>query len=150
MRGKEECEYNAQPDCGITPARAGKRWSRPRRRSCAGDHPRACGEKQIIKAPVLGTLGSPPRVRGKVFFCLVSRNINGITPARAGKRSWQTPPGWVEEDHPRACGEKQVHGVVAGDAKGITPARAGKSHWELAVRADGEDHPRACGEKRTV
>ena len=49
----------------ITPAYAGKSsvdfdlWYSIR------DHPRVCGEKQILMYALIGSAGSPPRMRGK-------------------------------------------------------------------------------------
>ena len=51
-----------------------------------GDHPRACGEKMTADGMNYAKLGSPPRVRGKVFFSKFASMNSGITPARAGKR----------------------------------------------------------------
>ena len=66
MRGKPVLfASNARAE-GITPACAGKTlWSRSWE-SCLGDHPRVCGEN-FKSCFVLGlTLGSPPRMRGKL------------------------------------------------------------------------------------
>ena len=96
------------------------------------------------------------------------QNVNGITPARAGKRDQQNRQQSAGRDHPRACGEKDEFGVVKprlrgspprvrgkGSASapsaplpGITPARAGKSHEWLKEHLEQWDHPRACGEKQ--
>ena len=66
MRGKVDLQVIACIFLGITPAYAGKspfpecgRW-RP------GDHPRMCGEKQAQMDCIQLSLGSPPRMRGKV------------------------------------------------------------------------------------
>ena len=50
---------------GITPACAGKRTSPAGRRTVSWDHPRVCGEKQRQSQFNSGSMGSPPRVRGK-------------------------------------------------------------------------------------
>ena len=93
-----------------------------------------------------------------------------ITPARAGKRSDSQTSAKIEEDHPRACGEKEYAVCLArrnpgspprvrgkGHRErhspaeaGITPARAGKSETPVAIPGAVRDHPRACGEKPTV
>ena len=51
-----------------------------------GDHPRVCGEKSAWIAAVVNELGSPPRVRGKVFNDGIMIYYMRITPAYAGKR----------------------------------------------------------------
>ena len=85
MRGK--VLYRSGPDAGgrITPAYAGKSYTRTCYAYNVRDHPRVCGEKVGMgyrgKAPV----GSPPRMRGKVLAALMPTNALGITPAYAGK-----------------------------------------------------------------
>ena len=91
----------------------------------------------------------------------------GITPARAGKSSWQRILMIPKRDHPRACGEKplgtgafpcflgsppRVRGKAcdkrcAHHRPRITPARAGKSRSLYRLPGTRWDHPRACGEK---
>ena len=167
MRGK-----GRQPFCicrkdGITPAYAGKspcRW-------CSGvgpwDHPRVCGEKQLLGVCKKLFPGSPPRMRGKVFF---QGNVflhNGITPAYAGKSRRKWGERWLRWDHPRVCGEKKLlyspdlffrgspprmRGKVVQDHHvkgpgGITPAYAGKSPPGCTGFPRCRDHPRVCGEK---
>ena len=146
MRGKESQISALSVSNGITPARAGKRVGQicaPRR---SGDHPRACGEKDQSAATNTGYQGSPPRVRGKGQYRLDDRMLQGITPARAGKRMGAAQDYVFKRDHPRACGEKftvttspnvtagsppRVRGKDFASVKhriehGITPARAGK------------------------
>ena len=132
-----------------------------------GDHPRACGEKYIKNFMGYSTLGSPPRMRGKVNDYTMYVVEDRITPAHAGK-SRSRPFGWSQTwDHPRACGEKgclfhkalhlggsppRMRGkgralLRALTVGRITPAHAGKSERAHDWRAEPEDHPRACGEK---
>ncbi len=93
------------------------------------------------------TLGSPPRVRGKVQS-LVDLHIR-------------------LKDHPRVCGEKTsacVAGLRRGGSpprvrgkalapsvdqilRGITPACAGKRTTPRIWCSMAQDHPRVCGEK---
>ena len=86
MRGKGAMAAPHHRAGGITPAYAGKRpWLAAYCARC-GDHPRVCGEKDHQSGPAAGSVGSPPRMRGKVW------------------RRWYAifhPP-----DHPRICGEK--------------------------------------------
>ena len=70
----------------ITPACAGKRLKRSVVDACTKDHPRVCGEKKIPTLQPLISLGSPPRVRGKVPCSAATSSSVGITPACAGKR----------------------------------------------------------------
>ena len=50
--------------------------------------------------------GSPPRVRGKDIVEIKTEQEIGITPARAGKRTFKEVAEAYEKEHPRACGEK--------------------------------------------
>ena len=134
------------------------------------DHPRACGENSFVKFPSKMSLGSPPRVRGKLYLLRDSLDRIGITPARAGK----TLPAPVcirrRRDHPRACGENVTNSGTAGAAVGspprvrgkhdlittrireirITPARAGKTRCTPGPCQSHRDHPRACGENCSI
>ena len=56
------------------------------------DHPRVCGEKYSFAHFFSPSLGSPPRVRGKV--------------------EWRNPEIYADEDHPRVCGEKCLLDVL--------------------------------------
>ena len=106
VRGKA-LPVNVPPDLSrITPACAGKRkrtlWVCSRRR----DHPRVCGEKVSSRAILDAEIGSPPRVRGKVYMDGDALVGSGITPACAGKSRASTSSSRTAGDHPRVCGEK--------------------------------------------
>ena len=134
------------------------------------DHPRVCGEKPRCYRLKYCTLGSPPRMRGKVVPAPVEVKEAGITPACAGKSLSGVRYPMMPEDHPRVCGEKcrnvlyfssiegsppRVRGKEAlrsalHPRSGITPACAGKSQVaELCPQSVG-DHPRVCGEKQCL
>ena len=70
------------------------------------DHPRVCGEKVRITVNDLMSIGSPPRVRGKVRLFLGGNLLPGITPACAGKSLYSPDLFFRFKDHPRVCGEK--------------------------------------------
>ena len=70
---------------GITPACAGKRKPHLHKKGCTWDHPRVCGEKCPNCGRKMKQQGSPPRMRGKVFFYVAAIHGFGITPAYAGK-----------------------------------------------------------------
>ena len=168
MRGKGVDAPEICQRLGITPAHAGKSHPLSCLAWCAGDHPRACGEKKGVLMMANNKQGSPPRMRGKVFSSYSFSRSPGITPAHAGK-SRQVPILLCgSQDHPRACGEKylrlwpllQLWGSpprMRGKGHGwhrqalpnrITPAHAGKRNSVGGVPQIKLDHPRACGEKR--
>ena len=113
------------------------------------------------------SVGSPPRVRGKVQEGTENIDRTRITPACAGKRAEQAAQYVTYGDHPRVCGEKSISLTFFSRLKGspprvrgkeivfyrppiafrITPACAGKSLPATGCRQGLRDHPRVCGEK---
>ena len=146
MRGKGPVDRDGGRDLGITPAYAGKRTTRPRRRAATWDHPRVCGEKYQQMCQTETAQGSPPRMRGKAEPVWATIPWSRITPAYAGKSRLPKRELSAAGDHPRVCGEKNVlMGNVTADQgspprmrgkgavrrgrareRGITPAYAGK------------------------
>ena len=112
VRGKEAYLEKVGEVNGITPACAGKSLKSLSSSVPMKDHPRVCGEKGIVFIFACLTLGSPPRVRGKVLLPEALTQARRITPACAGKSKngvdfWSTT--W---DHPRVCGEKSVNNLL--------------------------------------
>ena len=70
---------------GITPAYAGKSQLPGKQHGSCGDHPRVCGEKEMIEPATRAPEGSPPRMQGKVPKQRTHGIQLGITPAYAGK-----------------------------------------------------------------
>ena len=66
MRGKDVRQELQHSGRGITPACAGKSPQRAHCSPAPWDHPRVCGEKCPPGKFFFMTVGSPPRVRGKV------------------------------------------------------------------------------------
>ena len=111
-------------------------------------------------------VGSPPRMRGKLFERYILGNWVRITPADAGKTYSARHGAGQNRDHPRGCGEnalrtprQQEQGgspprmrgkrIDAGQliaVAGITPADAGKTFRLSPAKIAAEDHPRGCGE----
>ena len=167
MRGKEDDVADQLYGEGITPAYAGKRALVICLKQLFRDHPRVCGEKTVAAAMAAGTQGSPPRMRGKAQMCVIPFLTKGITPAYAGKSLVQQFMQFRQKDHPRVCGEKQIHLPLAMITRGspprmrgkvgrlisscsrarITPAYAGKSCGYSQYPSRRRDHPRVCGEK---
>ena len=114
------------------------------------DHPRVCGEKgRKMKQQFIG-LGSPPRMRGKGSDGRGAGDVEGITPAYAGKSCRRCPQRSRSRDHPRVCGEKYTRAALCACILRITPAYAGKSIFSFFGFVHVRDHPRVCGEKFTV
>ena len=148
MRGKVVFRRNISFEKRITPAYAGKSIRNNYIYPILKDHPRLCGEKQILCCLLTFFRGSPPPMRGKASGAFSSGSDVGITPAYAGKSIWSakiferilgSPPpmrGKVNlSEHLRSC-------------FGITPAYAGKSFPATLLSLTLMDHPRLCGEKQ--
>ena len=94
----------------------------------SGDHPRVGGEKNDTGKMQGSLWGSPPRGRGKVPGDTFKIDVNGITPAWAGKRF--PAPAWSADrrDHPRVGGEKWMGDGEAPSFVGSPPRGRGKGH----------------------
>ena len=106
MRGKA---IPAQPIIiliRITPAYAGKSHSVPAFSKVLRDHPRLCGEKEMLSSGQMRSAGSPPPMRGKGISGVRFPEAKRITPAYAGKSAPLFCCGFGFWDHPRLCGEK--------------------------------------------
>ena len=166
MRGKRALTPHPAPLSGITPAHAGKTHALAHDLPLSWDHPRACGENPQPPTMPQATMGSPPRMRGKLVVYRHGIDLAGITPAHAGKTASTSPDHGREGDHPRACGENMRAGLhliggmgspprmrgkrrgrsAESKKRGITPAHAGKTKTHTPRTSRPRDHPRACGE----
>ena len=129
MRGKGCFSRREHRASGITPAYAGKRHPVKRGDGPEGDHPRVCGEKDILGAGQRAGAGSPPRMRGKDPCRVADYRQGWITPAYAGKRilpGAHIPAVW---DHPRVCGEKFSGLFVDSQFVGSPPRMRGKARY---------------------
>ena len=166
VRGKPADRRRSRPGSRITPARAGKTFFLRLCLARSWDHPRACGENNVLTVNTLIAFGSPPRVRGKRLSSDVFAPQLRITPARAGKTRSRARRNRCGRDHPRACGENGTGAGGENEKSGspprvrgklglsslspgsyrITPARAGKTIMAVSISCAAADHPRACGE----
>ena len=85
-RGKGSVSPRGKRSLGITPACAGKSWYLYRAHPPIQDHPRMRGEKQSAWLRSIQAEGSPPHARGKALLRGLRQDVQGITPACAGKR----------------------------------------------------------------
>ena len=105
-RGKGIKRSSHAHQTGITPAWAGKSRSFISFHFFGEDHPRVGGEKLPVFSICAGVSGSPPRGRGKVTRLYALADLEGITPAWAGKSCGRAAPRAQKRDHPRVGGEK--------------------------------------------
>ena len=126
MRGKHDTTVPAVRQYRITPAGAGKTRCDSDRAISTRDHPRRCGENLPIQDKRLGTLGSPPQVRGKLTAHAGTHDVPGITPAGAGKTCFYNLPKHCLGDHPRRCGENHTRTADSATRVGSPPQVRGK------------------------
>ena len=126
MRGKDIQLDNGKRASRITPAYAGKSCVCDSLRTHAWDHPRVCGEKFSGISVRSALLGSPPRMRGKVFLLYNRVPPRRITPAYAGKSHPEKDGLQSCWDHPRVCGEKYMLVRLILNILGSPPRMRGK------------------------
>ena len=85
MRGKLTRLGLKGNELRITPAGAGKTNFLDTYPRAIEDHPRRCGENLNVRSYVSLYLGSPPRMRGKLYRPAQPVGGARITPADAGK-----------------------------------------------------------------
>ena len=126
MRGKpaEVSQFSIYD--GITPADAGKTTHRGLMTKKFEDHPRGCGENAKTVYILKMQQGSPPRMRGKPADFDAAMDVNGITPADAGKTIVYTVNAAHAWDHPRGCGENLTNSDLQPNMLGSPPRMRGK------------------------
>ena len=85
VRGKPGRVCYKSENRRITPAGAGKTFSKYVASLSSTDHPRRCGENMFHAQMADYFDGSPPRMRGKPVHAIAAFTIRRITPADAGK-----------------------------------------------------------------
>ena len=138
-RGKPQRARQAAAEPRITPARAGKTFTRRARTTCCRDHPRSRGENTISTPRHHPAAGSPPLARGKRvangFVAMSSR----ITPPRAGKTRRARSRFHYVTDHPRSRGENPLRIPVNVSSRGSPPLARGKrtgrgpAEWRMGI-----------------
>ena len=164
VRGTPGTRYPLRHHAGIIPACAGNTVGGRVHVTCAGDHPRVCGEHTSMTPSRASRMGSSPRVRGTRDKLVRFVPELGIIPACAGNTSFHVDG--KAEDHPRVCGEhcrrrggrRQSRGssprvrgtrlprLRTSPCSRIIPACAGNTFLQPCQRHHGWDHPRVCGE----
>ena len=86
VRGRVYGKHADRERYRIIPAGAGKSFAVRALPASSRDHPRGCGEEEVVVSPLYAEPGSSPRVRGRGIGRIVRWRIVGIIPAGAGKR----------------------------------------------------------------
>ena len=85
-------------------------------------------------------------MRGKPLSGSASTADTRITPADAGKTSFEDSKLGHVKDHPRGCGENSTAFKPPALPVGSPPRMRGKQGWYVHLMRNGMDHPRGCGE----
>ena len=133
MRGKLLVIAVAACQRRITPADAGKTVSAPIQATHDKDHPRGCGENTKNPLDCQTSMGSPPRMRGKLMLIILFSFKLRITPADAGKTHAGLTATHLTRDHPRGCGENSAFRCYSLLRLGSPPRMRGKP-WISLVK----------------
>ena len=90
-----------------------------------------CGENSITSSMSAQTVGSPPRVRGKLIYYTYKNMPERITPACAGKTALKQVAKIMLKDHPRVCGENRESYYKNAISRGSPPRVRGKP-WNFS------------------
>ena len=110
MRGTPSHKRKHPHSRRIIPAYAGNTLRFSRSISPYRDHPRVCGEHNVLEKGFFPVLGSSPRMRGTPFRITKINGQIGIIPAYAGNTHVLERTYSSCRDHPRVCGEH--HGAA--------------------------------------
>jgi len=147
-RGTGHIRREVQGGQGITPACAGNRSRRNRRRARIRDHPRVRGEQSSAVAGSEPNRGSPPRARGTGRRPAPPGRAGRITPACAGNSPAASTPGHRRRDHPRVRGEQFWAGLGNGVAGGSPPRARGTAAGRLPRHPGRGITPACAGNSR--
>ena len=106
---------------GIIPTRVGTRRLYLRQDRAERDHPHACGDKIVCILAPTHLSGSSPRVWGQVYVIGKLPSVSRIIPTRVGTRKWCEFLALHRQDHPHACGDKQIKNDFFIDLVGSSP-----------------------------
>ena len=165
MRGKLVLLLGLTNAARIIPAHAGQTSLFSVSSILTSDHPRACGANVDLGYDGGASVGSSPRMRGKLRHAGGLPASERIIPAHAGQTTIFSFNSARWSDHPRACGANGVWGVFNIRGHGSSPRMRGKLFHNCSVlcfvriipahagqtmvagrhSTPSTDHPRACG-----
>ncbi len=97
-------------------------------------HPHACGENACELNQKAPSLGSPPRVWGKLLRAMCVTLCNRFTPTRVGKTAFGVKLARAIAVHPHACGENPLPASFSSTRSGSPPRVWGKHDSIPTVR----------------
>ena len=166
MRGTLFFSISVGLECRIIHAHAGNSSCLIPRLILSSDHPRACGELDVLLRSSTDDIGSSPRMRELTLPTEESQTCGGSSPRMRGTRDHPSPAPSSTRIIPAHAGnlrtDSVIMAVVTGssprmrgtpvdsdveiDSSRIIPAHAGNSLLAVDHGPAYPDHPRACGE----
>ena len=125
MRGARQHRIRVRRTPGIIPADAGSTECVTYHRQIHRDHPRRCGEHDVVQADPIPVAGSSPQMRGARRTLGHLDMHPGIIPADAGSTSPWPGPRSRRWDHPRRCGEHTSPRTGPYGLRGSSPQMRG-------------------------
>ena len=117
----------------IIPTRVGTRHYPANLSKTAGDHPHACGDKSSLSFLAKEEQGSSPRVWGQALATSSSSYGRGIIPTRVGTSTHLRAKSLSAQDHPHACGDKQLATCFTTLTLGSSPRVWGQVRCAAAI-----------------
>ena len=108
------------------PAYAGKTYDHSEGREIIAEHPRVCGENDIVGAGGSFHCGTSPRMRGKRSASRFDNSSCRNIPAYAGKTIFHLVGRHLSREHPRVCGENGGNSFSHFGVRGTSPRMRGK------------------------
>ena len=105
----------------IIPTRVGTSTIHTAGKCTMWDHPHACGDKLLPSRISSAPAGSSPRVWGQEDYDFIGRRKSGIIPTRVGTSGERGKNRRNHQDHPHACGDKNVLSSASEDYDGSSP-----------------------------
>ena len=138
MRGALRAIEDRQETRGIIPAYAGSTGVDGKMWPWYEDHPRVCGEHTAASMGLSGEAGSSPRMRGALMSCTVPTLCYRIIPAYAGSTGSYEARVYMQQDHPRVCGEHTEACGMKTLSRGSSPRmRGARAPARLAISLSG-------------
>ena len=150
VRGTDRLVLGHEGGGGITPACAGNSNFSILVKQPFRDHPRVCGEQDVLDTDFADLWGSPPRVRGTGQKRRDQEAAERITPACAGNSRSLRSFGCFGWDHPRVCGEQQYMGEAQTYLVGSPPRVRGTDSFSLSSNRPFRITPACAGNRLTV
>ena len=146
MWGQGLDEIQSLRQAWIIPTRVGTSHSDLKDDGTEQDHPHACGDKQNLHLRKPLTQGSSPRVWGQGCGIGQFRASVRIIPTRVGTSCYRPLTIPDCQDHPHACGDKQLTTLKTGLYTGSSPRVWGQAAFSISFSNNATSSPRVWGQ----